>query len=87
VCHQTVGLVQAELEKRGIPSVSITMLPEVTGKLRLPRALEVPYPLGFPLGRPNDAALQTAIIRAAFGLLSRDDVPFVEQFKEVKVRG
>jgi hypothetical protein len=67
-----------------MPSVSITMLPEVTRDLRVPRALEVPYPLGFPLGRPNNPVLQTAIIRAAISLLHRNDVPFIETFKDAQ---
>jgi hypothetical protein len=52
MCHQTVGLVQGEIERAGIITVSITLLPEITRKVRPPRALEVPFPLGFPLGIP-----------------------------------
>ena len=69
MCHQTVGLVAGELEKRGIATTSITMLREVTEKVRTPRSLIVPFPLGYPLGRPNDPELQTRILRAAFALL------------------
>jgi len=36
---QTVGLAQAEIENRGIPTASITMLPDITRKIRPPRAL------------------------------------------------
>lgn len=69
MCHQTVGLVAGELEKRGIATTSVTMLREVTEKVRVPRALFVDTPLGYPLGRPNDPALQTAILREALALL------------------
>jgi hypothetical protein len=72
MCHQTVGLVAGELERRGIATTSVTMLREVTEKVRTPRALAVPYALGYPLGKPGDAVLQTRILRAAFALL---DVP------------
>jgi hypothetical protein len=75
VCHQTVGLAQAELERRGIATVSVTMLPTITHRIRPPRALAVPYPLGFPLGRANDGALQRAILREMLALLGRNDVP------------
>jgi hypothetical protein len=50
--------------------VSITLLREVTDRVAPPRALFVDRPLGYPLGAPNDAALQTRIILAALALLS-----------------
>lgn len=80
MCHQTVGLAQAELEKTGVPTVSVTMLPEITRRIRPPRALAVPFPLGYPLGSPNDGALQSAILRAMLVLLSRHDVPVLASF-------
>ena len=77
---QTVGLAQAEIEKRGIPTASITMLPDITRKIRPPRALAVPYPLGFPLGEANNPDLQTEILLALMELLDRDEVPVLEEF-------
>ena len=75
MCHQTVGLVGGELERRGVVTVSVSLLPEITARVRPPRALELPYPLGFPLGRPNDPPLQRRILRALLRLALRDDVP------------
>jgi len=69
MCHQTVGLIAGELERRGIATTSVTMLREITEKIRTPRALAVPYALGYPLGKPGDSELQTRILRAAFALL------------------
>jgi len=77
---QTVGLAQATIEGRGIPTASITMLAKITEKIRPPRALAVPYPLGFPLGEANNRELQTAILRQLLALLERDDVPVLENF-------
>ena len=77
---QTVGLAQAEIENRGIPTASITMLPNITRKIRPPRALAVPYPLGFPLGEANNPGLQTEVLLALMDLLNRDDVPMLEEF-------
>jgi hypothetical protein len=74
--------VQAELERRGITTASITMLAEVTKKVRPPRALSVPWPLGFPLGAPNDVALQRRVLIDLLALLSRTDGPVLESFKE-----
>lgn len=69
MCHQTVGLIAGELERRGIATTSVTMLRDVTAKVRTPRALAVPFALGYPLGKPGDVELQTRILRAAFALL------------------
>jgi hypothetical protein len=59
-------------------TASITMLPEITVKVGPPRALEVPYPLGFPFGAPGDAALQLRILRRLLGIARRTDVPLLE---------
>lgn len=80
---QTVGLAQAEIEKRGIPTASITLLPDITRKISPPRALAVPYPLGFPLGEANNPVLQTEILLALMALLERDDVPVLEEFSRL----
>jgi len=81
VCTQTVGLAQATIEERGIPTASITMLAEITEKIRPPRALAVPYPLGFPLGEANNRELQTEILRQLLALLERNDVPVLEKLR------
>ena len=81
MCNQSVGLIQRELEYAGITTVSISLLREITEKIRPPRALFVPFPLGYPLGEPNNSALQTRIIQAAFALLTRNDNPVFESFE------
>lgn len=70
MCHQSVGLVQSVVEKGGIPTVSITLLPEVTGRVAPPRALIVDRPLGFPLGEPHAPGVQIDIILTALGMLT-----------------
>ena len=49
MCHQTVGLVAGELERRGIATTSITMLPGITRRVRTPRA---PYTTRMIVRRP-----------------------------------
>jgi len=61
-------------------TASVTMLPEITAAVRAPRALSVPWPLGFPLGAPGDAPLQREVLLRLLGLLGRDDVPLIESF-------
>ncbi|HYE29875.1 MAG TPA: hypothetical protein VEH27_00470 [Methylomirabilota bacterium] len=68
MCNQTVCLIAAELERQGITTVVIQFLRFVTDIIKPPRALMVPYPHGFPLGRPNDPELQHSIIEAALEL-------------------
>ena len=57
---------------------SVTML------FRPPRALFVPYPLGYSLGAPNDPFLQHRIIAAALSLLTRTDVPVLENLEATR---
>ena len=70
MCHQSVGLIQSIVEKSGIPTVSITLLREVTERVAKPRALAVDRPLGYPLGQPNHPEQQRNIILSALGMLS-----------------
>ena len=79
MCHQAVGLIQAELERRGIRTASITMLPEVTEKVRPPRALSVPFPLGYPLGRPSDPMMQRRVLRQLLRLALAEGVPVLTE--------
>jgi D-proline reductase (dithiol) PrdB len=74
MCNQTVSLIAAELERRGITTVCIVLLREVAEKVRPPRALFVPFRHGFPLDRPHDAARQRAVIEAALSLAERSDI-------------
>jgi hypothetical protein len=76
-----VGLIQEELERRGIRTASVTLLPEVTAAVRPPRALSVPFPLGFPLGRPSDAAFQLRVVRELLRVVLADGVPLVVEMR------
>ena len=86
MCVQTVGLAQAAVEARGIPTVSVTMLENVTRKIRPPRALSVPYPLGYPLGEPGNRSLQTEILHAMLAMLPRTDLPALERWSPADER-
>ncbi|MCB1054208.1 MAG: hypothetical protein KDD11_01690 [Acidobacteria bacterium] len=81
MCHQTVGLVQGKLEAAGIATTAISLLPWITRRVGPPRALVVPYPLGYPLGAPGDPPLQRSILRAALALLPRRDLPVLEEMR------
>ena len=61
---------------KGIPTVLITVSPEVSAQMRPPRAL---YPQGFKvgnsLGRPGMRDLQKQVLREALGLLTQNTRP------------
>jgi hypothetical protein len=69
MCNQAVGLVAAELEREGIATVVIQLLREVAERVRPPRALFVPFPHGYPMGKPQDPAGQHAVLEAALRIL------------------
>ena len=70
---------QAELERRGIATASITMLPDITRAVRPPRALAVPWKLGYALGAAGDPELQTRVLRRLLALCARVNVPVIEE--------
>jgi hypothetical protein len=72
MCHQSVGLIQSIFEREGMSTVSLSMLREITQKVEPPRVLEVPFPLGFPLGQPHDLQGQERILRQSLLLLSQE---------------
>lgn len=81
MCNQAVGLVAAECERRGIATVALQFLRFVAEAVRPPRALLMPYPHGYPLGRPNAPDLQHRVIAAALALLERPGPgPVLEDF-------
>jgi D-proline reductase (dithiol) PrdB len=64
-----VGLVQRVLEARGIPTVALSMIPELTRSVGVPRLAGISYPMGRPFGRPHDADGQRAVLRAMLEVL------------------
>jgi hypothetical protein len=74
MCSQTVSLVAAELERQGISTVAIQLLREIAEAVRPARALFVPFPHGYPLGRPDDPPQQHAVIEAALRLFEKPDL-------------
>ena len=75
MCNQAVSLIAAELERQGITTVVLQLLRGVAEKMRTPRALWVPFPHGYPLGRDGDPALQTRVIEAALALIESSAAP------------
>jgi len=67
----------------GIPTVLITVSPEVSAQMRPPRAM---YPNGFKignsLGKPNMVELQKEVLKDALNLLTENTRPGSFETKE-----
>jgi hypothetical protein len=70
-----VGLVQRVLEAKGLSTVALSMIPELTRAVGVPRLAGISYPMGRPLGRPHDAVGQRAVLRATIDLLATAQTP------------
>jgi hypothetical protein len=69
-------------EEAGLPTVSLALVREHAEKVKPSRALFVPFPFGYPLGKPNDASFQHRVLRAAFDLLQAEEGPVLTDFPE-----
>jgi hypothetical protein len=69
-------------EQAGLTTVAISMVREHTVKVKPPRALFVPFPFGYALGKPNDPSLQHRVIASAFELLLQPAGPVLVDFPE-----
>ena len=71
MCPQTVGLVQKACEENRIISTTISIIDEISRKLKIIRYLSVPSQLGYPLGDPNDFDNQKDICKQALDLVAK----------------
>ena len=72
-------------EAAGLVTVSLAMVREHVEKVKPPRALFVPYPFGFALGKPNDPELQHRVIAAALELVEKPQGPVLADFPEDEI--
>jgi len=70
------------LERAGIMTTGICLVRENAESMQPPRSLWVTFPLGRPLGVPNDAAFQHRVITAALDLFARRNGPVLEDYPE-----
>jgi hypothetical protein len=71
------------LEAQGLATVMIASMRSQVERLHPPRALYCEFPLGRPLGIPNDPAFQRRVLDAAFALLAAPHGPVLETFPTV----
>ena len=70
-------------EDEGVPTVVVALVREQAEKVRPPRALWVPFPLGRPFGAPDDVDQQRRVLSRALALLEAPSGPVLVDFDEV----
>ena len=65
-------------EAAGLATVALSLVRRQAENIGAPRKLHCQFPFGRPLGRPGDAEFQHDVLRRAFALLARTDVPVLE---------
>ncbi len=66
------------LEAGGLATVTLASMKPVAETVAPPRALHGEFPLGRPLGIPDDPAFQRDVLERAFALLSAESGPVLE---------
>jgi D-proline reductase (dithiol) PrdB len=57
-----VGLLQREIERHQMSTISLTHLPELTAKMNLPRAMHIRFPMGRSFGLAGQHDRQREIL-------------------------
>lgn len=70
------------LEREGIATTSISLVRENAASMQPPRTLWVTFPLGRPLGRPNEPDFQHRVISAALDLFAHSTGPVLVDYLE-----
>ena len=70
-----MGLVQRVFEASGFATVALSMIPDLTRAVGVPRLAGISHPMGRPLGQPHDPDGQRAVLRAALELLATAQGP------------
>jgi hypothetical protein len=65
-----------------LSTVALSLIREHTEKVKPPRAVYVPFPLGLPLGHPGDSAEQQAVLDLAFSTLAAPSGPVLAIYRD-----
>jgi D-proline reductase (dithiol) PrdB len=81
-CGKTVLVLARVLEAEGLSTVVLASNINFAERAEAPRALYCEFPLGRPLGKPNDPDFQNRVLSEAFELFYRKDGPVLKTFPE-----
>jgi D-proline reductase (dithiol) PrdB len=70
ICHHSLAVIQRQLEMSGLATIALTLEPELTKLVQVPRAMIVDFPPGCPVGEPTDRDKQLKVVREAFEYLT-----------------
>ena len=70
-------------ESYGFSTVLVGFVKEHIEAIQPPRALWLDFPMGRPLGKPNDPEYQKKIIRSAFDLFNERSGPVLKDFPDI----
>jgi D-proline reductase (dithiol) PrdB len=73
--HQTDAVIQREIEKQGISTVSVSLCRDITEHIGVPRCVSVRYPFGHTFGPAADDIMQMRILKDALQLLETAEEP------------
>jgi D-proline reductase (dithiol) PrdB len=72
------------IEEAGIPTVTITMMPDLATKSRLSRIIGVEFPFSQAFGMIDDLAMQRKVAEAAVRLLEQAKEPETRQDLDIE---
>jgi len=64
-----------QIEEAGIPTISLSNVPDVTHAVGAPRVVGIEFPFGMQLGLPGDRETQQAVLRATLQALQTTQFP------------
>lgn len=79
MCHRSVGLVQRAIEREGVPTVSVTVRPEISCAVGVPRAGYVRFPTGQVFGEPGESWQHERVLSALLDLFTSLGSPGVAE--------
>ena len=70
-----MGLVARFLEEEGFSTLTLTMTPDYTREIGIPRVAAIEYPYGRPVGEVNDVEGQRKVLLEAFAVFEKAQAP------------
>ncbi|MEX2598591.1 MAG: hypothetical protein WD533_02935 [Dehalococcoidia bacterium] len=70
------------LEEGGLSTAALALIKEHAERVKPPRALFVPFPFGYALGKADDPEFQHKVIKAGLDLLGSNQCPVLAEFPE-----
>lgn len=70
------------IEESGLPTSAIVLIKEQAQRVKPPRALFVPFPFGFALGKPDDSEFQHKVLAATLDLFGSDSAPVLAELPD-----